>query len=470
MTMPMPSERQVATQRFGLGPAGTAAHPRGSATLAEVVRELDRPAAALIADPTLFGTPALLMAVGEAERRDQRRRKATEAGHPPPVEPAPTGLLKANAAGFLVGRTTTEILTAERAARFRHATTTEAPFLERLVMFWSNHFCVAANKNPRVGAIAGAYEREAIRPNVTGRFVDMLIAVVSHPAMLIYLDNVLSVGPGSKAGRARGVGLNENLAREILELHTLGVDGGYTQTDVTTLARILTGWSMQMGDGREPATAGFRFFPARHEPGAQTLLGHAFREDGRLQAMAALRHIAAHPATARHIATKLARAFVADDPPPTLVRRLEEAFRRSGGDLAVVSRTLAESTECRGPLVQFRKPWEFLVAARRTFGDPATPAQINQASIAMGEPLWLPRSPAGHSDLASAWASAETLKVRLDVAQGIAARLHVDDPAGFARSVFGDDLAPETLQAVTRAETDVQALALLLMSPEFQRR
>ncbi len=472
MSAGLPSERALATSRFGLGPAGATTRARASSSLAEVAAEIRRPADLVQPRGALHDTRTILLAMAQAERRDGRLRRASEAGKPPPVEPPPPpdGLVRVDANGLSAGATARTFNHVERGARFRHATTTAEPFVERLVMFWSNHFCIALDKGARVRALAGAFEREAIRPFVLGRFADMQAAVATHPAMLIYLDNIQSVGPHSNVGKRRGVGLNENLAREILELHTLGVDGGYTQADVTSLARMLTGWSVIVDDRKTPAFAGSRFFPARHEPGAHVIMGRAFREEGAAQVAAALRFVATHPATARHIATKLAREFISDDPPESLVSRLDATFRRTEGDLGALAEALVEAPESRGPFAKFRKPYEFLVAAGRSFGDVATVKQIDDALAAMGEPLWVPPSPAGHSDLATVWTGPETLKVRMDVAQAIAERRRFDDPLGFADAVFGADLSAETRQAVARAESNTQAVALLLMSPEFQRR
>ena len=200
------------------------------------------------------------------------------------------------------------------AARIEHARTTDAAFLERLVMFWSNHFCVNANKGAVLG-MAGAFEREAIRPHVLGRFADMLLAVEQHPAMLIYLDNQASTGPNSQVGRNRGRGLNENLAREILELHTLGVDGGYTQADVTNLARVITGWTVGQPNQPNAEHGRFHFAPARHEPGRHPVLGKRYGDAGVRAGEACLADLARHPSTARHIARKLAAHFVAETPP-----------------------------------------------------------------------------------------------------------------------------------------------------------
>jgi uncharacterized protein (DUF1800 family) len=254
-------------------------------------------------------------------------------------------------------------LTAEVRDRYRAAVTarvttalvTPAPFAERLVHFWANHFAVSIEK-PSLGSIAGAFEAEAIRPNVFGSFESLLIAVERHPAMLIYLDQVRSIGPESVAARRaaaadpeRKRGLNENLAREILELHTTGVRSGYSQDDVTELARALTGWSVGASAGPAVARPGiepgrFGFVAALHEPGARRILGDRYEAAGEAQALAILRRIAVAPATARHIATKLARHFAGDEPPSALVDRLADAFLRSRGDLPTVYRALIDSS------------------------------------------------------------------------------------------------------------------------------
>ncbi len=226
---------------------------------------------------------------------------------------------------------------AQAEARVRVAARTEAPFHERLVQFWSNHFAVSIDKPVCLG-IAGALENEAIRPHVTGHFGELLRAVEQHPAMIAYLDNQGSAGPDSeiaRLGRRRGnaqrkVGINENLAREILELHTLGVDGGYSQADVTTFAKVLTGWSIGGGEGRlAGGTAGRYFFRENlHQPGSQTLLGRSYAQSGEAQGLAVLADLSRHPSTARHLATKLARHFIADDPPVQSIDRIASAFQQ----------------------------------------------------------------------------------------------------------------------------------------------
>jgi uncharacterized protein (DUF1800 family) len=299
------------------------------------------------------------------------------------------------------------------------------------------------------------------------------MAVEQHPAMLAYLDNQQSIGPNSQAGRKRNKGLNENLAREILELHTLGVGGGYTQTDVTNLARIITGWTFAGREGRlgEPGT--FIFVPNWHEPGSQVLLNQSFTEDGIRQGEAALAAISRHPATASHIASKLVRQFVADEPPPPLVARLAKVFRDTEGDLkAVTAALIDDETSWTPAMTKIRTPYEFLIAAARALGHgPEDPGPFIGALIAMGMGLWQPPGPNGFPDTVAAWASPEGMKLRLDIAAQIAQRVKdIGDPLSVLDTVAGVAASLETRQAVARAESRPQALAILFMSPEFQRR
>ena len=258
---------------------------------------------------------------------------------------------------------------AEALARLQRAMIADCGFTERLVVFWSNHFCISANKGGLARMWAGSFEREAIRPHVLGRFGDMLKAVEQHPAMLFFLDNQQSLGPESRAGQNRKRGLNENLAREIMELHTLGVGGGYSQDDVTSLARIITGWTYagRLGQLGMPGT--FAFNANAHQPGAQRLLGKTYEDTGVAQGEAALADLARHPSTAKFIAAKFARHFVADDPPPALVARLRDVFGKSDGDLKALAIALLDSDEAwQMPMTKMRSPYEFLVATGRLLG------------------------------------------------------------------------------------------------------
>ena len=364
------------------------------------------------------------------------------------------------------------IYRAETLARMQAAVAAPIGFAERLVWFWSNHFCVSIRKGGVTAIAAGTYEREAIRPHVLGRFEAMLLAVERHPAMLSYLDNRQSIGPNSRAGTRRDRGLNENLARENLELHTLGVDGGYTQDDVTSLAKILTGWTIIGRNDEDGELGEFTFNANRHEPGEATLLGRRLPAEGVAQGEAALRLIAAHPATARHIALKLARHFIADEPPVALVVTLTKVFLETHGDLLRVSLALIEAREAWGPeLVKMRSPQEFVAAALRATGAPFIAPQVNGPLIAMGQGIWQTDGPNGYADTVATWASPEGLNTRLDYAMSLGRRVGGDrDPGALAEAVFGLSASPDTVQAIQRAETRQQGLAILLMSPEMQRR
>ena len=469
----------IALQRFGLGPKPG----QGEAARAQVRdRLLAEISAGRVAQPesvTFSGAAEIGKALYDFEDQQKREREARRVA----VVPAPQGTQVANAAPqnqmvpaskpanepALPYRTYRD----EVKARVDLALAAETGFGERLVMFWSNHFCIGATKSNLCRIMAGAYEREAIRPHVFGRFEDMLIAAESHPAMLDFLDNRQSIGPNSPAGRRRGRGLNENLAREILELHTLGVSGGYAQADVTNLARIITGWTVVGREGVLGFPGSFAFNSGLHEPGVTPLLGRRYDQPGKAQGIAALTDLAHHPATARFIATKLARHFVADAPPRALVEKLAGTFRQSGGDLPSLYRTLIEDDAAwRSPASKIRSPQEFLLASYRALGRKPDFGQIIGPVGVMGQPFWQPSGPNGYADDNAAWASAEGLKTRVDVAAGWGRQAagSVADPRVLAEDMLGPLISPETKQAVARAESKPQALALLLMSPEFQRR
>jgi uncharacterized protein (DUF1800 family) len=368
-------------------------------------------------------------------------------------------------------------------ARIVAALTTPAPFAERLVHFWANHFAVSADKLQTLG-LAGTLEFEAIRPNVGGRFIDMLLAVERHPALLLYLDQAQSIGPDSQVAAAarrraarRQPGLNENLGREILELHTLGVDGGYSQADVQELARALSGWSIggfvRAPIGIEAPDGAFVFQPGWHEPGDRTLLGKRYSHSGEAQARAMLADLAVHPATARHLASKLARHFVADVPPPALVDRLAEAYTSSGGDLMAVYRVLVAAPEAWAmPTPKFKSPWEWTISALRAIGATTAPdLRIVGALNDLGQPIWRSGSPAGWDDTAAAWAAPDALLRRVELAGRIAAAVGDRiDARALAPRVLPGVLGPGTTQAIARAATPQQGLALLLAAPEFLRR
>lgn len=372
-------------------------------------------------------------------------------------------------------------------ARTVSATLTAQPFAERLVHFWSNHFAVSADKGAVYG-LAGTLENEAIRPHVNGRFIELLTAVEQHPAMIAFLDNQFSVGSDSPAARRaaerqfltdaearRRFGINENLAREILELHTLGVAGGYTQADVTSFAEILTGWSIGGGRGRlaggEPGR--FCFREPLHEPGAKTFLGRRYPEDGQAQGEAVLADLARHPSTAHFIATKLARHFIADDPPPAAVARLAHAFLRSDGDLPTVYAALIDAPEAWEPRQRkFKTPEEFVFSALRALElTPQQPQEVIRSFELLGQRAYTPGSPAGWPDTAASWDGSDALMHRVLWASRLADRYAgAATPTEVAAAALGGFVRPETRSAVGRAASGGQALALLMMSPEFQRR
>ncbi len=368
-------------------------------------------------------------------------------------------------------------------ARYQAAAASDHPLHERLVHFWSNHFAISADKQP-LSAITGSFENEAIRPFVQGKFVDLLIAVERHPAMILYLDNERSIGPNSVLGKRanrrpgeRKVGLNENLAREILELHTLGVDGGYTQQDIDMLARVLSGWSVggESAARRKSARRDgrFVFHGSIHEPGEHRVLGNAYGQKGVRQGEAVLRDLARHPSTARHIATKLARHFVADEPPAPLVDRLARAYLQSDGELDVVYRALIESDEpWRELFTKYKTPHDLLISAYRALRRIPRDARTLVAGLeTMGQAPFKPGSPAGWPDTAEQWGGADALYKRIEWSDQIAHRSGGRaDLERLGEAVLGPALSERTREAVSHAESAAQGMTLLLASADFQRR
>ncbi len=366
------------------------------------------------------------------------------------------------------------IFLAEARAIGDHLVDTPTPFRERLVWFWFNHFTVSL-KRPFVAAVLGDYVRTAIRPHVTGRFEDMVLAVMRHPAMLMYLDNAQSFGPDSRVGERRHKGLNENLARECMELHTVTPASGYTQADVTNFAKILTGWSitpprsLSAGFLTEGDNA-FRFFAAAHEPGSPEVMGHRF-PPGEAGGVAALRFLANHPSTYRSLATRLARHFVADSPPPEAVARLERVLAETHGDLKAVSLALVQEPAAARPLTKLRTPVDFVVATARALNLPAgRRIPPIQAMAGLGQPLFAAPLPNGWPDTAADWSAGEAMMRRVDWSYDVAARAETHDPVVVADAVLGPLLAPPTREAVHRAGSRRDGLTLLFASPEFMRR
>jgi len=458
----MNPDSSIAANRFGLGALPGELDRIARDPLGDLHRQLaagPRPA------PAGLQNSATVFVELQALRRKQRAA-------------ADDGDALGEYAGYVRTRYLDQVL-----ARYRMATGSENSFVERLVHFWANHFAVSADKQP-IAAVAGLYENEAIRPNVLGNFADLLFAATSHPAMLAYLDNVRSAGPGSTLARRasrrrsnREFGLNENLAREVLELHTLGVDGGYTQADVTELARVLTGWSIggatdegRFADG-DPGR--FHFRAAMHEPGDRRVLGLRYAEDGVAQGRAVLRDLAVHPATARHVAQKLARHFVADEPPADLVDELARTYLDAGGELRPVYAALIDSEQAwRMPAAKYKTPHELVVSAYRALdAEPDSARRITGGLGTLGQVPYKPGSPAGWPDTAAEWGGADALYKRIEWVSAVA-RLagRRTDPAIIGDGALGAALTARTREAVARAESTTQGLALLLASPDFQRR
>jgi uncharacterized protein (DUF1800 family) len=463
----------LALHRFGFGPArdsivAIADDPRGA-----VFADLERTGAGRVAADLLTSGAAAravfdFQAARQAEQKlASRAQKAAEAaGEAMPVAaktPLPDAGMRPQQPPL-----PQQLIQKEAQARFDEAANAKIGFVERLIWFWSNHFCVSADKVP---AMAGPYEREAIRTHVLGRFSDMLQAVESHPAMLFYLDNVQSMGPDSVAGINRDKGLNENLARETLELHTLGVRIGYSQADVTNFAKVLTGWTWIQPS--EPVYGGeFAFVERMHERGDQTVLGKRYPDNGVEQGRAVLADLARHPATARHIAQKLAAHFVADEPPPSLVAKLEKAFLDSGGNLKEVAKSLILADESWAPQrTKLKPPSAWLVSIARIADAPAAMpiGRVLGTQAMLGEALWRPPAPNGYPDTESAWI--DGVPRRLDIADDYAGRLANNvDPLALVDSALGPLASVDTRETIARAESRKQALALLVMAPEFLRR
>lgn len=396
---------------------------------------------------------------------------------------------------------------------------------EVLVDFWFNHFNVYQGKGlDRV--LVESYEREAIRPHVLGRFRTLLGATAKHPAMLFYLDNWLSVAPGyppRRGGGAKASGLNENYAREVMELHTLGVDAGYTQQDVTELARILTGWTMLpqkphrrrgVVDGPDFAVSRhgdsiFGFDPARHDDGTKTWLGHTIAPGGQMEGELALDVLARHPATAKHIATQLARRFVADEPAPALVSQIAQRFLATDGDLRAAMQAIFDSPEFRDSRpVKFKTPYQYVLSSVRAAGISATNVRPLMATLTqLGQPLYGCQTPDGYHDTEADWLNPNAITQRVNFATALASgRLplqRVDDPNAPAGAngmkalerqtdramnqdvavegstppvdvaallaTLGPAISDKTRAAVAGSPPPLQA-ALVLGSPDFMRR
>ena len=471
-------QAEIAVLRFGLGArpgdlAAAAAEPR-----AWLMSQIRGPVP--LAVNTVL-TPSDQVFAGFLAARDERQKvKQESAAANPDAKVAFNAVREAYQPHYR----------AQVLARAQSAALTTRPFAERLVHFWSNHFAVSADKGVVYG-LAGTLENEAIRPHVAGRFVDLLTAVEQHPAMIAFLDNQYSVGADSTAARfasrvasrfgsdagkpKRQFGINENLAREILELHTLGVNGGYSQTDVTSFAQIITGWSIGGGKGRLAGGTPGRFYfrDNLHEPGPKVFLGKTYTEQGQRQGEAVLADLARRPETANFIATKLTRHFIADDPPPAAVDRVARAFLKSGGDLPQVYAALIESPESWDANARkFKTPEDFVFSTLRALNvSPAEPSEVIRTFDLLGQRQYTPGSPAGWPDTSKSWDGSDALMHRVLFASRVGAKYESGvEPTQLAAASLGAYARPETLTALRRAATSGQAVALLLMSPEFQRR
>jgi uncharacterized protein (DUF1800 family) len=480
----MSLDASIAANRFGLGARPGEIERIGANPKDWLIGQIGPAQQPSAADGQTFANGAQAVAQLAAFRQQRREIKASGDGE--------------NAKAFFQKQR--QVLIDEMAARFDLGFITDRPFAERLVWFWSNHFTIST-QNAGTASLAGAYEREAIRPHIAGKFEDMLLAVATHPAMLVYLNNAQSIGPNSPAGQISRRGLNENFGRELMELYSLGVDGGYSQADVIALANLLTGWSIDIGPGEngrarfarfletrgggddiaQPGvSSGFRYFPARHEPGGFALRGRTY-SDGFAGGRAAIRDLAHDPATARFIATKFATHFIADTPPQQSVARLEKVFRDSGGDLKALAIAAVEDSHAWAPGPgKMRTPVEYVTATYRALNLPQAQNAQRQTQGAMqacrliGQfPMAAP-SPKGWSDQSQDWSGADAVLARIAWARQLGSRLPKNftnqQIARLGEDILGPRLADTTRQAIAAAADGGEALALLFSSAEFQRR
>jgi len=423
-------------------------------------------------------------------RRDQQRQAAGSAATSPVSAPSGGSRREPRTRAQMdTVRMERLAITELMQAKVLRAAYSERQLEEVLVDFWFNHFNVFSGKGP-VRVYLSAYERDAIRPHVLGNFLDLLKATAESPAMLFYLDNWQSAAPAGPAARNRRRGLNENYARELMELHTLGAEGGYSQRDVQEVARAFTGWTIA-----NPRQGGpFRFEPRMHDAGEKIVLGHRIEAGGgKKDGDDVLALLAGHPSTARFIASKLARRFVADQPPQALVDRAAQRFRATGGNLREVVRTILTSPElfaAEAYRAKVKTPFEFVVSAVRAAGIDTSNAQpLVMAIRALGMPLYGCQPPTGYSDKADAWVNSGALLNRMNFAvsltgtgrapaEGFGPGRHrgrdkavaTVSSGALVASALAGDLSGSTAETVKTATNEPQALALLLGSPDFQRK
>jgi uncharacterized protein (DUF1800 family) len=369
---------------------------------------------------------------------------------------------------------------------------------EVLVDFWFNHFNVTAAKS---SPFVADYEREAIRPHVLGSFKDMLFATALHPAMLLYLDNKESIapeiaqpGPNMTIHLGSARGLNENFSRELMELHTMGVDGGYTQKDIEAAARTFTGLSLRQtpanAASREPAKVELLFYAWAHDPKDKVVLGQTIAADGYKEVFKLLDILASHPSTARHISRRLAQRFVADNPPAALVDRMAKTFRDTDGDLREVMTTMLTSPEFLSEDTwqkKIKSPLELVASAvRAANGQITDPGALEDRIADMGQPLYAKTEPTGYPNTGETWLNTASLLARLSFATNLtsgkipgvtidASRWNGKDTASIARDILGRDLMPQTMEVLNKGKqsadmTPAMVSGLILGSPDFQQR
>ena len=439
----------IAVNRFGLGATGAELSVAQHDPEQWLLQQLVSP----VFDKTLGDTESAFEIIAQIKAFKRQRRKTKEQG--PTVGEA---IIKPYRQGILIDS-------------LRQSVQTSTPFAMRLLDFFSNHFSVSASSQP-LTILAPTLEREAIAPNLFGQFADMLTAVEQHPAMLVYLNNEKSVGPNSPSVK-KARGLNENLAREILELHTLGVDSDYTLEDIRQLAMAISGWSIT--DESDSGHDGFIFRNKSHEPGSRVVLGKSYADKGVTQGEAVLLDLACHRKTAEFVSYKLAQHLIADEPPKELVAAMRDTWIKTEGNIKAVVTTLVKHPQSWDSQMQkFKTPREFVVSVCRAAHNSKTVEQsvlkvALRGLVIMGQKPFGAVSPAGYSQLDRAWTGSDALMKRIDWVNLLSKRIR-HTPQAVATRTFDSQLSPLTVKSLAGAESRVQGLALLFLSPEFQRR
>jgi uncharacterized protein (DUF1800 family) len=452
----------LALNRFGMGARPGDADIVAADPVAWILKSADGRGVSAIT-----GVPSGTERMAHIEALNKERREIREADAlarkslPPGTDPPPPARPVLRDEGMLMGDDLRAMLVA--------VCLSNEPVKDRLASFWSNQLTVSSMRG-EVAALVVPYENEAVRPMLGGLFSDMLMASFVHPAMMLYLDAAQSFGPDSPAGKRAHRSYNENYAREVMELHTMGASGGYAQEDIVELALALSGWTLE----RETGLVVFR--ADRHEPGERHLLGTAIPDAGSAQAGMALGLISSHPSTSARLCRRLASHFVADVPPQSLVSAMDHAWRASGGNLSVVYRALFSSPLAWNPSPgKFRSPWDFVVASARalgTGGDDAGAQAMLKHVRALGQPPFAAPSPQGYGDLEADWLTPDSIVQRINVAAAMASAAA---PSGIDALHLSSDIidvspASHTHDEIAMAPSPIEALALVLASPEFQRR